>query len=70
MRKEVFDKYVEYTRGLITSLSSSTVRGSEHLLYQFINENNIDYEWLPALGVIRRESHQKGLFTRNKWHLC
>ena len=70
MKKEVFDKYVGYTRGFIASLSSSTVTGSEQLLYQFINENNIDYEWLPALGVIRRENHQKGLFTRNKWHLC
>jgi hypothetical protein len=35
-----------------------------------INKNGIDYEWLPALGVIRRDTYQKGLFTFNKWHLC
>lgn len=70
MKKEVFYKYVEYTGELLTSLSNSTVIGSEQLLFQFINKNVINYEWLPALGVIRRDTYQKGLFTLNKWHIC
>jgi hypothetical protein len=70
MKKEVFYKYVKYTGELLTSLSSSTVIGSEQLLFQFINKNDINYEWLPALGVIRRDTYQKGLFTLDKWHIC
>jgi hypothetical protein len=70
MKKEVFYKYVKYTGELLTSLSSSTVIGSEQLLFQFINKNDINCEWLPALGVIRRDTYRKGLFTLNKWHIC
>ena len=70
MKKEVFYKYAEYTRELLPSLSNNKIIGSEQLLFQFINKYNIDYEWLPALGVIRRETYKKGLFTSNKWHIC
>ena len=70
LKKEVFYKYVEYTEGLLTSLITSSVIGSEQLLYQFINKYGINYEWLPALGVIRRDTYQKCLFTVNKWHIC
>jgi hypothetical protein len=70
MKKEVFYKYAEYTRELLPSLSNNKIIGSEQLLFQFINKYNIDYEWLPALGVIRRETYKKGLFTSNRWHIC
>lgn len=45
-------EYVEYSkRKIMFNLQNSV--GSEQNLYRFINEKNIDYEWLNYLGLIR-----------------
>ena len=45
-------EYVEYSKNnIIYNLQNGI--GSEQNLYNFINERNIDYEWLKCLGLIR-----------------
>lgn len=45
--------------------------GSEQLLYNFVNENKIEYEWLDWLGIVRNdwERNQKVLDVNN-FHIC
>jgi hypothetical protein len=70
MNREVFFKYTEFVKESLTSLISSKTIGSEQLLFQFINECDIEYEWLPALGLMRREVRRFGIWSKEKWHIC
>ena len=38
--------------------------GSEQLLYNFVTENKIEYEWLTWLGIIRNDWLS---MIQNKW---
>lgn len=53
MCPQTIKKYIQfsfpYLNGLINNI------GSEQILYKFINENNISYEWMPSLGFIRND---------------
>jgi hypothetical protein len=41
------------------------------LLYNFINENKIDYEWLEWLGLIRNDRNITGnAIDINNLHIC
>jgi hypothetical protein len=45
--------------------------GSEQLLYNFINENKIEYEWLNWLGLIRNDwERNKTILDVNNFHFC
>ena len=52
MSSNLMIKYVEYSQNKIEYNLQNSI-GSEQNLYKFINENNIDYEWLDCLGFIR-----------------
>jgi hypothetical protein len=45
-------EYVEYCKNNIIYNLQNNI-GSEQNLYNFINERNVDYEWLKYLGLIR-----------------
>lgn len=45
-------KYVKYSSEKIQYNLDNSI-GSEQNLYNFINDNNVDYEWLECLGFIR-----------------
>jgi hypothetical protein len=45
-------EYVEYSKNNILYNLQNSI-GSEQNLYNFINKNNIEKEWLECLGLIR-----------------
>ena len=52
LSSDLMINYVNYSKSKISYNLQNHV-GSEQNLYKFINENNIDYEWLDCLGFIR-----------------
>ena len=52
LKSELMIQYVEYSKNLIEYNLKNGV-GSEQNLFNFINKNNIDYEWLDCIGLIR-----------------
>ena len=46
---------VEYAQYSMEQLNTNLSKhiGSEDNLYNFVQENNIDYEWVDWLGIIR-----------------
>ena len=56
LSNELMTQYVEYSKiNIPTNLQNSI--GSEQNLYNFIQKNNIDIEWLEYLGLIRIDYH-------------
>jgi hypothetical protein len=70
MKPQTFFQYYEYVKSLLSKLAVSNSKGSEQLLYDFINENNIDFEFLPCLGLLRREIRIKRFKSIATWQLC
>jgi len=70
MSSSVMLDYANYAINYIKTNSSQGV-GSEQLLYNFVNENKIEYEWLNWLGIVRNdwERNQKVLDVNN-FHIC
>lgn len=52
MKSETMVEYAKYSMERVNYLSDNHI-GSEYNLYDFINENKIEYEWLDWLGLIR-----------------
>lgn len=52
LKSNLMIKYVEYSKSKIKYNLRHNI-GSEQNLYKFINEHNIDFEWLNCLGLIR-----------------
>jgi hypothetical protein len=45
--------------------------GSEYNLYNFVSENNLDYEWLEWLGIVRNAWDIDGNKNNlNNYHIC
>ena len=46
---------VEYAENSMEQLNTNLSKqiGSEYNLYNFVQKNNIDYEWIEWLGIIR-----------------
>lgn len=64
---------VEYSNYCLNYIESNSDRrlGSEQLLYKFINENNISYDWLNWLGLIRNDwERNKNTLDVNNFHFC
>lgn len=52
LSSDLMKKYVEYSKKNISHNLANSI-GSEQNLYNFIQNNNIDFEWLEFLGLIR-----------------
>ena len=67
MKSNVMDEYCTYANEVIESPDG---RGSEQILYDFINSHNIEYEWLDWLGFIRNdwEQSEKG-YSRSEMNM-
>ena len=70
MKSSVMVDYANYAMDYINSDPSRGL-GSEQLLYNFIHENNIEYEWLEWLGLIRNDwERNKTILDVNNFHFC
>ena len=56
LSNELMTQYVEYSKINIPTNLQNRI-GSEQNLYNFIQKNNIDIEWLECLGLIRIDYH-------------
>lgn len=69
MRSKTMREYSDYSKKYV-SLDQRQV-GSEQILFNFINENDIEYEWLDTLGVIRNDWQKNGkILDVNNFHIC
>jgi hypothetical protein len=70
MKTSILKKYLEYYRDQKEHALADKI-GSEQLLYQFINSNGIDFEFLDSLGLLRREERRLLFFPvfRQRWHI-
>tara|TARA_Y100001972_G_C7599781_1_gene300569 strand:- start:363 stop:1061 length:699 start_codon:yes stop_codon:yes gene_type:complete len=70
MKSNVMMDYANYSMSKLDELSTKHI-GSEYNLYNFIHENNIDFEWLPFLGRVRNDwSANNNPFDANNFHIC
>jgi hypothetical protein len=70
MKRQTMIDYADYSIQYMESDPSRQL-GSEQLLYNFINENNIEYEWLEWLGLIRNDwERNKTILDVNNFHFC
>lgn len=53
MTNQTIKKYIEFAIPFLEGIINDI--GSEQILYKFINEQNISYEWMEALGFIRND---------------
>ena len=70
MKSQVMLQYADYS---INYINANTQRdlGSEQLLYNFINENKIQCEWLKWLGIIRNDwERNRNVLDINNFHFC
>ena len=45
--------------------------GSEQILYNFVKQNKIEYEWLEWLGMVRNDWERNGkVLDVNNFHVC
>ena len=70
MKSDLMLKYADYSISRVDHLSKNHI-GSEYNLYDFITENNIDYDWLEWLGMVRNdwEVNENPLDISN-FHVC
>ena len=70
MKSSVMLDYSNYAmNNLNNAISQHT--SSEQLLFNFINENNVEYEWLDWLGLIRNAWDITGnVVDINNLHIC
>tara|TARA_B100001250_G_C19624122_1_gene710749 strand:+ start:138 stop:836 length:699 start_codon:yes stop_codon:yes gene_type:complete len=70
MKSKTMLDYANYSMDKLQYLSDNHI-GSEYNLYNFVIENNIEYEWLPFLGRIRNDWSANGnVFDANNYHIC
>lgn len=69
MKSKTMREYSDYSKKYV-SFDQRQV-GSEQILFNFINENDIEYEWLDTLGVIRNDWQKNGkILDVNNFHIC
>ena len=70
MKSDLMLKYADYSISRVDYLSDNHI-GSEYNLYDFITENNIDYEWLKWLGMVRNDWEVNGNpLDISNFHVC
>ena len=52
MKTKSMVEYAEYSMNQLNTNLENRI-GSEYNLYNFVTKNNIDYEWVNWLGIIR-----------------
>lgn len=69
MRSKTMREYSDYSKKYVRFDQRQV--GSEQILFNFINENDIEYEWLDTLGVIRNDWQKNGkILDVNNFHIC
>ena len=69
MKAATLKQYADYSFSRIQQLNDSHI-GSEQNLYSFIHDNDIDFEWLDFLGLIRNEWETSGQgFSLANFHI-
>lgn len=64
MKSDIMHKYIDFSQRFL-SVDNREI-GSEQILYKFVNEQKISYEWLEFLGMIRNDWNQyTKTYTRN-----
>ena len=70
MKTSVMNGYANYAMKYIEE-NTTLALGSEQLLYNFITENDHDFEWLDWLGMIRNDWARNGeVLDINNFHIC
>jgi hypothetical protein len=70
MNTSVMLDYANYAINYMETDSSQSV-GSEQLLYNFVEQNKIKYEWLKWLGMIRNDwERTQNVLDVNNFHVC
>ena len=70
MKTSVMNDYANYAMKYIEENTTLDL-GSEQLLYNFITENDHDFEWLEWLGMIRNDWARNGeVLDINNFHIC
>jgi hypothetical protein len=70
MNSQIMVDYANYSIQYMNSDLSRKL-GSEQLLYNFIHENKIEFEWLEWLGIIRNDwERNKTTLDINNFHFC
>ncbi len=70
MKSSVMLDYSNYVMNNLNNAISQHI-SSEQLLFNFINENNVEYEWLDWLGLIRNAwDITSNVVDINNLHIC
>ena len=70
MKAQTMKQYADYSYVRLNHLSANSI-GSEQNLYNFIHENNISYEQLPWLGLVRNDFAVDGKpLNLDNFHIC
>ena len=70
MKTQIMKDYAEYSVNRMQYNISNSI-GSEYNLYNFVTENNLDYEWLEWLGIVRNAWDIDGNKNNlNNYHIC
>ena len=70
MKTQIMKDYAEYSVNRMQYNISNSI-GSEYNLYNFVDENNLDYEWLEWLGIVRNAWDIDGNKNNlNNYHIC
>ena len=70
MKSDLMLKYADYSISRVDYLSDNHI-GSEYNLHNFITENNIDYDWLEWLGMVRNDWEVNGNpLDISNFHVC
>lgn len=70
MKSKTMLDYADYSVSRLEHLSKNHI-GSEYNLYNFVVENDIEYEWLPWLGRVRNDWTANGnVFDASNFHIC
>jgi hypothetical protein len=70
MNSSVMLDYANYAINYMETDPSQSV-GSEQLLYNFVNQNKLEYEWLEWLGMVRNDwERNRKVLDVNNFHVC
>jgi len=70
MKSQTMTNFVEYTRTRLDYLEQYMIN-SETNLFNFIQENNVTIQELPALGIVRNGLDiQESYFSFENYHIC
>lgn len=70
MKGQTMMRFIEYTKPRLQAMEHYMIN-SETNLHQFINENQISYQLLPSLGIIRNEQAVNEPYDSiENFHIC